>query len=67
MPERSCFKSGRGFGFKASVKTAFETASLVSMSKAFTGSSVYLRYHLAVSGLGHSGGSVIKRALEALN
>ena len=67
MSERPCFKSGRGFGFKASVEVAFETASLVSVGKAFTGSSVYLRDHLAVSGLGHSGVCVIKRTLEALD
>jgi len=69
VSERSCFKSGRGcgFGFKASVEAAFETASLVSVGKAFAGSSVYLRGHLAVSGLGHSGVCVIKRALEALD
>ena len=67
MPERSCFKSGRGFGFKVGIEAAFETASLVSVSKAFAGSSVYLRGHLAVSSLGHSGVCVIKRALEALD
>ena len=67
MSERPCIKSGRGFGFKASVEAAFETAGLVSVGKAFAGSSVYLRGHLAVSGLGYSGVCVIKRALEALN
>ena len=67
MSERSCFKSGRGFGFKASVEAAFKTASLVSVGKAFAGSSVYLRGHLAVSSLGHSGVCVIKRAVEALD
>jgi hypothetical protein len=69
VPERSCFKSGCGgdFGFKVSVEAAFETASLVSVGKAFAGSSVYLRCHLAVSGLGHSGVCVIKRALEAFD
>jgi hypothetical protein len=67
VPEQSCFESGRGFGFKASVEAAFETAGLVSVGKTFAGSSVYLRGHLAVSSLGHSGVSVIKRTLEALN
>jgi hypothetical protein len=67
VPERSCLESGRGFGFKASVEAAFETASLVSVGEAFSGSSVYLRRYFAVSGLGHSGVCVIKRALEAFD
>ena len=67
MSERPCFKSGRGFGFKSSVEAAFETASLISVGKAFAGSSVYLRGHLAVSVFRHSGICVIKRALEALD
>lgn len=67
MSERPCFKSGRGFGFKASVEAAFETPSLVPVGKAFAGSSVYLRRYFTVSGLGHSGVCVIKRTLEALD
>ena len=67
MPERSWFKSGRGFGFKASVKAAFETASLVSVGKAFSRRSVYLRRYFTVSGLGHSDVCVIKRTLKAFD